>query len=55
MKFSFKDLNYPDEFHFKKIIGPSDLIFEKPSNLSDADQKSICWIKNKDIIFVFIK
>lgn len=50
MKFSFKDLNYPDEFHFKKIIGPSDLIFEKPSNLSDADQKSICWIKNKDII-----
>jgi len=31
MKFSIKDLNYPDKFNFKKIIGPSNLFFEKPS------------------------
>ena len=51
MKFSIKDLNYPDEFNFKKIIGPSNLFFEKPSNLSDADHNSICWIKKKESSF----
>ena len=49
MKFSIKDINHPDEFHFKKIIGNSNLLFEKPSNLNDADHKSICWIKKKDL------
>lgn len=55
MKFSFKDLNYPDEFHFRKIIGPSNLIFEKPSTLSDADKKSICWIKKRGFSLDILK
>ena len=38
-------------FNFKKIIGPSNLFFEKPSNLSDADHNSICWIKKKESSF----
>ena len=50
MSYTSKDLNYPNEFHFKKIIGPTNLIFEKASNLDDADYRSICWIKNKSII-----
>ena len=50
MSYTSKDLNYPNEFHFKKIIGPTNLIFEKASNLDDADYRSICWIKNKGII-----
>ena len=49
MSYTSKDLNYPNEFHFKKIIGNKSN-FEKASNLDDADYGSICWIKNKGTI-----